>query len=487
MGVSLCHSCVSWADKQVEVDLGAVEEAREKGLLVQQQVELEEDQAEEKPVDGMCRDLILEALSCRLGERSAKVEMCREIIIEEMNRSLTTHLEGGGQQRKEVEKRPEMGISERGRLSNVGSAMKRKWNGQPESSKEPSRKRGRRAKETTESDEFSEKRPPERRRSLRQRVPINGGLAGEPVCKNAMSSDNDVSSIMKNDVNHNTELSDKLMSQENRSSVKTLKSPFYIQCPACTYTVAEAVLFEKHVDNEHGRRVGRLRTATKCCCSLHSHVCRAFADNLLSKEKKHRLVRGVGGMSRPDTPEEKRARAALFRHQLLLNMNHNFLCSLCISFANSQLVDARAEKEVVAEKREPATGETSQECHKEEKRRDAEFSWEFGRALEVQVERLTDKQLKGWRVFKKDAKVPSSSLESTSVNETDGMVMVGDTRIVGEQSRDVVECEGGQRLKQLLLMEASLRKLLGEGELVQEERDSLARLNRMIQEQHTQS
>merc|ERR1719341_2073238 len=89
--------------------------------------------------------------------------------------------------------------------------------------------------------------------------------------------------------------------------------------------------------------------------------------------------------------------------------------------------------------REPAIGETSQERHKEEENwRDGEFSWEFGRALEVQVERLTEKQLKGWSVFLKDAMVPST-LESTSVNETDRMVMVGDTCIVDEQRSDTSE------------------------------------------------
>ena len=271
VGVSLCHSCVSWADRQVEVDLGVVEEARERGLLVEEQVELEEDLAEERPVGGMCRDLILEALSRSLGERFANFEMCREIIIEEMNKRLTTHVEGSGQQLKEVVRRPDKGVAERSRSPIVGSGMKPKWKGQPESSKEPSRKRGRRAKETLERGDFSEERLPKRRRS--QRVSNNGGpansLVEESVCKNAVLSDKDVSTMMKKDVNHNSELSDKRMSQEYRSSVQTLKSPFYIQCPACTHNVADAVQFEKHVDSEHGTRVGRLRTATKCCCSLY--------------------------------------------------------------------------------------------------------------------------------------------------------------------------------------------------------------------------
>ena len=123
-------------------------------------------------------------------------------------------------------------------------------------------------------------------------------------------------------------------------------------------------------------------------------------------------------MSRPDTPEEKNARATLFRHHLLLNMNHNLLCSFCIRFANSNLVEAGGEEEgeVVPEKGELDEvwfEEISQECHKEkEKRRDSEFSWGSGRALEVQVERLSDKQLKSWRAFKEDAIMPCS-LEST--------------------------------------------------------------------------
>ena len=210
VGVSLCHSCVSWADRQVEVDLGVVEEARERGLLVEEQVELEEDLAEERPVGGMCRDLILEALSRSLGERFANFEMCREIIIEEMNKRLTTHVEGSGQQLKEVVRRPDKGVAERSISPIVGSGMNPKWKGQPESSKskEPSRKRGRRAKETLERGDFSEERRPKRRRS--QRVSNNGGpansLVEETVCKNAVLSDKDVSTMMKKDVNHNSEL-----------------------------------------------------------------------------------------------------------------------------------------------------------------------------------------------------------------------------------------------------------------------------------------
>ena len=82
----------------------------------------------------------------------------------------------------------------------------------------------------------------------------------------------------------------------------------------------------------------------------------------------------------------------------------------------------------------------------------------------------------------------SSSLGSTSVNETvtcRQIVTIDDEQNRGDTSEDV-ECEGGQRLKQLLLMEASPRRLLGPGKLVQEERDSLARLNRLIQEQSIQ-
>jgi len=491
--VSLCHSCVAWSDKQVEANLGVVEEARERGLLQVGDVELEEDDAEERPLDGMCRELILEAFSCRLEERLAKIEVCREIIIEEMNKCVTTHVEGIGSTLREVAKRPEIGRLERGRSArtpNVG--MKQKWKGQPEPSEEPSRKRGRRSmKETMRSSEVSEERHSARRRSLRKRTSLHGGygnsLVEEPPCKKAMPSD-DVSCMMMKDINHNTNLggnSVKLMSQ-----VEASKSLFYIQCPACAQSIVDTIQFEKHVDSEHRAGVGRLRTATKCCCSLHSHVCRAFAD---SKETKHRLARGVGGMSRPDTPEEKRARAALSRHQLLLNMNHDMLCSLCIRFANFHLhqVDNREEDKVVAEKKEPGIGESSQECHKEgEKRRDCEFSWEFGRALEVQVEKLTDKQLEGWRVLKKEAMMPSS-LKSNLVDEVGGIVMVGDTRTIDEQSKgDLSEdgaCEGGQRLKQLLLMEASLKRLLDQGDLVEEERESLTRMNRLIHEQWTPS
>ena len=197
-------------------------------------------------------------------------------------------------------------------------------------------------------------------------------------------------------------------------------------------------------------------------------------------------------MSRPDTPEEKSARATLFRHQLLLNMNHDLLCSFCIRFANSHLVEARGEEEeeAMAEKgelEEVGFEERSQECHKEqEKRRDSEFSWELGRALEVPVERLSVKELKSWRVYKEDAMMPNS-LESTSGDETGRMVLVGAPHIYersrSDTSEDEVVCEGEQRLKQLLSMEASLRRLLDQGDLVQEETESLARMNRLIQEQ----
>ena len=131
----------------MEADLGVVEEARERGLLQVGDVELEEDYAEQSPVDEMCRDLVLEALSCGLGERFAKFEICREILMEELNKSLTTPVEGSGLQIKEAVKKPEIGKAEMGRSDgtpNVG--MKRKWKGQLEPSKEPSRKRGRRAK-----------------------------------------------------------------------------------------------------------------------------------------------------------------------------------------------------------------------------------------------------------------------------------------------------------------------------------------------------
>ena len=60
----------------MEADLGAVDEARERGLLVEKpvgDVELEEDHAEEEQrrLDEMCRELILEALSSRLEEKLA--------------------------------------------------------------------------------------------------------------------------------------------------------------------------------------------------------------------------------------------------------------------------------------------------------------------------------------------------------------------------------------------------------------------------------
>ena len=64
-----------------------------------------------------------------------------------------------------------------------------------------------------------------------------------------------------------------------------------------------------------------------------------------------------------------------------------------------------------------------------------------------------------------------------------------DTHIIDEQRRDDRSedgaREGGQRLKQLLLMEASLGRLLDLGDLAEEERDSLTRMNRLIQEQST--
>ena len=492
----------------MEADLDVVDEAREKGLLVEQplggEVELEEDdQAMERPLDGMCQDLIMEALSCSLEERFAKFEMCRDILIDEINISLTTYVEESDQQLKEVVKGSEIGRVERrraGTAPNVG--MKRKWEGQPEPSKEPLKKRGRRSKETMGGGgvKCSEERHSERRKSLRQRVTNNGSsvsLVEEPVCKKIMPSDNDVSSMRRRDVNHNTELSGssaRLLSQEYRSSVKTLKSPFQIRCPACNHNAADAVQFEKHVDSEHGVKVGRLRVATKCCCSLHSHVCRAFAASLLNKDTKHKLERGVGGVSRPDTPEERSARAALFRHRLLLNMNHNLLCSLCIRFSNSHLVDAGEEDKIAAENKEQnqvGIEEKRQECHKgEEKQRDSEFSWECGRALKVEVEQLTDKQLKSWGVFKKGAMVPSSQ-EFILVNQTDRMVLGGDPHTADEKSRSDTpkdnSCKGGQRLKQLLLMEANLRRLLEQGDLVQEESESLARLKKLIKEQLPQS
>ena len=474
----------------MEADLGAVDEARERGLLVEKpvgDVELEEDHAEEEQrrLDEMCQELILEALSSSLEERLTEFEMCREIILEEMIKGLTAHAERSDQKLKEVAKRPVIGRVERGRSDitpNLG--RKQKWSGQPEVSKEPAKKRGRPAKEMIGSGKvkFPEESYPERRRSLRHRVSNScrsgDSLVEEPTCKNLMTLDGDVVNVMKKDVNHNSEPSDSSaehISKEYRSVDESLKSPFHIQCPACTHNSTEAAQFEKHVDIKHGARAGRLRMATKCCCSLHTHVCRAFAGSLLNKGNKEKLARGVGGVSRPDTPEERSARATLFRHQLMLNMNHNLLCSLCIRFANSHLVDAREEEEEsVTEKGEldeVGLEERSQEClHKEEekKRRDSEFSWEFGRALEVQVERLSDKELKSWRASKEDAIVPGSQeVHKKSRSDT---------------SEDEI-CEGGERLKQLLSMEANLKTLLDQGDLVQEERESLARMHRLIQEQ----
>ena len=201
----------------MEADLGAVDEARERGLLVEKpvgDVELEEDHAEEEQrrLDEMCRELILEALSSRLEEKFADFEMCREIILEEIIEGLRTHIKGTDQQLKEVAKGPVIGKVERGssdRTSNVG--MKRKWSGQPEVSKEPSKKRGRPSKEIVGSGKvtFSGERYPERRRSLRQRLSNScrsgDSLVEEPICKKVMISDDDVVNVTKKDVNHNSE------------------------------------------------------------------------------------------------------------------------------------------------------------------------------------------------------------------------------------------------------------------------------------------
>ena len=467
----------------MESDLSVVDDARERGLLVKQadqDVELEEDLAEDRRLDIMCQDLVLQALSCSLEKRFAKFEMCREIILEVMAKLLRTREEeeGDDQQIKDVVEKPKGGGIERGEESdetpNVG--LKRKWNARSEATEKPSQKMGRMAKE------FSGERHSERRRSLRQRVVNNGcfgkSQAEKPVCKKAMSSDSEVSSMVKIDVNHNTELCGVIMGSKSRECsghTQTLKSPYQIQCPACPRISADATQFQEHVDSDHEVRVGRLRTATKCCCKLHSHVCRAFAGC----QKGKKITRGVGGVSRPGTPEEKCARAALSRHQLLMDMNHNLLCALCIKFTISYLVEY--DGGVVAEKGdgdkngfEVAGGDCQKERQGQKSRKN---SWELGRALNVRVERLTDKDLKSWRVCEENALVPSLSESDQKLS---------DPHTYHEESRGG-NCEddaneGGQRLRQLLSMEANLRRLLDQGDLEPEEREALDRLNMLIQD-----
>ena len=55
------------------------------------------------------------------------------------------------------------------------------------------------------------------------------------------------------------------------------------------------------------------------------------------------------------------------------------------------------------------------------------------------------------------------------------------------EALEAKESGGGERLKQLLMMEVNLRQLLGQGDLAPEERQALSRLRRLVQEKELSS
>ena len=185
-------------------------------------------------------------------------------------------------------------------------------------------------------------------------------------------------------------------------------------------------------------------------------------------------------MTRPDNPEERSARTTLSRHQLLLNMKHNFLCALCIRFVNTQLI-ATEERDKV--ELEVCRTEVSSVNYKK-KWSGSDHSRELGRALEVQVSRLTNKELASWGAKTNGRAWKYHECEVSGVEGPSEF----DEGFVGKgEALEAEESGGGERLKQLLMMEVNLRQLLGQGDLALEERQALSRLRRLAQEKELSS
>ena len=480
MNVLLCGSCVAWADKQVESDLSVVEEATKSGVLVEQVLggvvseimgdhlgqelveqgvvpEMEGDQLGQEQLHELCKEIIMDAFSCGLEKKCAALQMCQDILLEDLTQSLCSrpeviHLE--------ISKGCRDGFEEDVTLrSDLGLERKLKWDRQPVAAKEPPSKRSRRS-EFVVGDEV--KKCEDRRRSLRQRTPKNLGR--------------DNGQVVRKDDNHNTDLG----SRECRKvSPQTLQPSLHIECPACKSRIRDFAQFKDHVESKHKTRVGLLRNATKCCCSLHSYICQAYAGSHNNNNRK-RLTRGVVGMTRPDNPEERSARTTLSRHQLLLNMKHNFLCTLCIRFVNTQLIATEEGDKVELE---VCSTEVSSVNHKK-KWSGSDHSRELGRALEVQVSRLTNKELASWGAKTNGRAWKYQECEVSGVECPSEF----DEGFVGKgEALETKESGGGERLKQLLMMEVNLRQLLGQGDLALEERQALSRLRRLVQEKELSS
>ena len=480
MNVLLCGSCVAWADKQVESDLSLVDEATKSGVLVEQvggggvseiegdhlgqeQVEqsvvpeLEGDHLGQEQHQELCKEIILDAFSCRLEKKCAALQMCQDILLEDLTQSLCSrpeviHLE--------ISKGCREGFEEDATLRpDLGLGRKLKRDRQPEAAKEPPSKRSRRS-EFVAGDEV--KKCEDRRRSLRQRTPKNLGRGN--------------SQVVRKDVNHNTELGSR---ECRRAFPQTLQPSLHIECPACKSKIRDFAQFKDHVESKHKTRVGLLRNATKCCCSLHSYICQAYAGSHSNNNRK-RITRGVVGMTRPDNPEERSARTTLLRQQLLLNMKHNFLCALCIRFVNTQLIATEEGDKVELE---VCRTEVSSVNYKKEWS-GSDHSWELGRALEVQISRLTNKELTSWGAKTNGRAWEYHKCEVSRVEDPseidEGFVGKGEALEAGESG-------GGERLEQLLMMEVNLRELLGQGDLALKERQALTRLRRLVQENELSS
>ena len=185
-------------------------------------------------------------------------------------------------------------------------------------------------------------------------------------------------------------------------------------------------------------------------------------------------------MTRPDNPGERSARTTLSRHQLLLNMKHNFLCTLCIRFVNTQLIATEEGDKIELE---VCSTEVSSVNHKK-KWSGSDHSRELGRALEVQVSRLTNKELASWGAKTNGRACKYHECEVSGVEGPSEF----DEGFVGKgEALEAVESGGGERLKQLLMMEVNLRQLLGQGDLALEERQALSRLRGLVQEKELSS
>ena len=170
----------------------------------------------------------------------------------------------------------------------------------------------------------------------------------------------------------------------------------------------------------------------------------------------------------------------LSRHQLLLNMKHNFLCTLCIRFVNTQLIATEEGDKVELE---VCRTEVSSVNYKKEWS-GSDHSWELGRALEVQISRLTNKELTSWGAKTNGRAWEYHNCEVSRVEDPseidEGFVGKGEALEAGESG-------GGERLEQLLMMEVNLRELLGQGDLALKERQALTRLRRLVQENELSS